>query len=250
MALVLLLLFTACSKKEEPLDLLVNREQVDKVKESIEKGADVNEGAGTWTPLKSAAMTGNKEITKILLDNGADVNATDYTGCTPLFSAVNHADREYVKMFIEAGADVNARDDYGHTVLISAVDVMGGLGVVELLIANGAEINAKGIAKSSALYVAASSGNKEVVEFLIANGAEINAPVGDDEWTALSIAAFRGWKDIVILLIENGANVHWQSPLTNKTALDHAREKGRSEVIKLLEKFEQPPTPSIPLPEL
>ena len=101
--LALLLLLTACSKKEEPLELLVNREQVDKVKEAIENGADVNEGAGTMTPLHMAAFRGNKEIAIILLDSGADVNVVDYQGSTPLFNAVNHADPELVKLLLEAG---------------------------------------------------------------------------------------------------------------------------------------------------
>ena len=49
--------------------------------------------------------------------------------------------------------------------------------IVELLIANGADVNAKAEDGVAPLHVAAGGGHKEVAELLIANGADVNAKV-------------------------------------------------------------------------
>jgi ankyrin repeat protein len=75
---------------------------------------------------------------------------------------------------IAAGADVNAKDDeYGWTPLIWAADG-GHKNVAALLIAKGANVNAKSEGWT-ALHSAAEEGYKEIAELLIANGADVNA---------------------------------------------------------------------------
>lgn len=49
----------------------------------VANGAAVSEGAGGNTPLHGAAMMGRLEMVNWLLDNGADVTATNYEGKTP-----------------------------------------------------------------------------------------------------------------------------------------------------------------------
>ncbi len=63
-------------------------------KELIKNGADVNHGADNgFTPLHEAAMRGSKEITELLIENGAEVNirisSGSYKGKTPLDLAQN-----------------------------------------------------------------------------------------------------------------------------------------------------------------
>jgi ankyrin repeat protein len=60
---------------------------VQKVNELIAGGVDVNMNAGhneRWTPLISAAYTGNVDIATLLIDKGADVNARANNGDTAL----------------------------------------------------------------------------------------------------------------------------------------------------------------------
>ena len=65
--------------------------------------------------------------------------------------------------------------------------------VVEVLLANGAEVNSKGACESTPLHRAVINFNKALVEVLLANGAEVNAKDQDGE-TALHVAAQKGHK--------------------------------------------------------
>lgn len=87
----------------------------DEVKAMLACGADVNlkteEG---WTPLHTAAYWGPADMIRLLVANGADVNAVgDYDGWTPLLMAVSaDDDPEVVKALLAAGADKNAKTAY------------------------------------------------------------------------------------------------------------------------------------------
>ena len=140
---------------------------IEAVKQAIANGADVNaKGVNAKgvkdgrTPLHLAALMGYKEIAELLITKGADVNAKDEDGATPLdgaddetfdllrkhggkhgtiHSAVIDGDIEAVKDFLAAGTDVNARDKMGHIPLHFAKNKE----IAELLIAEGADVNAK-----------------------------------------------------------------------------------------------------------
>jgi ankyrin repeat protein len=60
----------------------------------VDRGVDVNTGAGGNTALHAAALFGRGALAEWLLVTGADVNATDYEGRTPLQRAIatRHAD--------------------------------------------------------------------------------------------------------------------------------------------------------------
>ena len=51
----------------------------------------------------------------------------------------------------------------------------GQKGAAELLLENGADVNAKDINKDTPLHLAAFRGSKEVVDLLLAHGADVNA---------------------------------------------------------------------------
>jgi ankyrin repeat protein len=99
----------------------IRKQSVADVKSAIQNGADVNfksKDDGT-TPLAVAAMFSTKEIVGELINNGADVNATNKYGATVLMDAVSVEDPrlQNIKLLVEKGANVNAKDSSGKTVL-------------------------------------------------------------------------------------------------------------------------------------
>ena len=76
----------------------------------LEKGADVNAGTSEegWTPLQITCWTDSESMFKILRDAGADVNKADSSGNAPLHEAVTYSRASFVEILLEHGADPNA----------------------------------------------------------------------------------------------------------------------------------------------
>lgn len=99
------------------------------------------------TALQIAASDNNLEMTKILIDDGADVNGKDDIGYTALHFAVRNSNHVIVEYLISHGADVNAKTIYGITPLHSVVyNFYYGsnrrIKSLKTLLKNGANINA------------------------------------------------------------------------------------------------------------
>jgi methionyl-tRNA formyltransferase len=79
--------------RDKDLDLFegAKTNDMDAASESIKYGANINARRGNgWTPTIVAAFNGSKEVLKLLIDKGADVNLTNYKGTTPLMYAMTY----------------------------------------------------------------------------------------------------------------------------------------------------------------
>jgi len=146
--------------------------------------------------------------------------------------AAKAGDAEAVKEFLAAGTDVKRDDPF--TPLHWAA-LHGHKEIAELLITNGADVNATTAWGSTPLHKAAQYGHKEIVELLIAKGADVNAKAGDNDTgdTPLHKAAFNNHKEIAELLIAKGADVNVKDDF-GRTPLDKAKYK--PEIADLLRK--------------
>jgi len=121
--------------------LAVRTNNINKVNNLIEQGADINfhdsrmEGV---TALHEASRKGNVEILNFLLQNGADIHSMNHNGFTPLHIAAYCGENMTVSTLIKNGADVNAKAKENLTPLHTAA-VRGNIDTVELLINNGAD---------------------------------------------------------------------------------------------------------------
>src|SRR4051794_609860 len=99
------------------------------------------------------------------------MNAPDQRGNTPMHYAADNRELEIVKLLVENGAELNALDATKWTPLHYAI--FGQLEMVNYLLKSGADINALTYNKWTPLHYASWCGYLKVVKQLVAGGAHI-----------------------------------------------------------------------------
>lgn len=92
--------------------------QPEAAEELLNNGADPNAVAANATKLaviNSAAASGNAELVKLLLREGANPDAQQEGGFTALHAAAQHNNAEMVQALLDAGADASVRTNDGKT---------------------------------------------------------------------------------------------------------------------------------------
>jgi len=155
------------------------------------------------TALDRAATWGQVEVTKFLLEQGADPNIRGLFGFTPLLGALGgHADlstkKEVVGILLQHQADPNLANFDGHVPLMAAASMP--LEMCKLLVEAGADVNAQDHRSGeTALQLAAYYNRIENVRYLLEKGAD--AQLADlDGYTPLSLAEKWGHKEVAELL--------------------------------------------------
>ncbi|WKT54227.1 hypothetical protein QSH57_004811 [Fusarium oxysporum f. sp. vasinfectum] len=208
------------------------------VKLLLENGAEIEAKDSEYgqTSLAWAARNEQEAVVKLLLENGAKIEAkNNMFGETALSWAARNGQEAVVKLLLENGAEIEAKDNqFGQTPLSWAA-WYGQEAVVKLLLENGAEIEAKDSKRGrTPLLWAAWHGHEAVVKLLLENGAEIDAKDNQFGQTPLSWAAWHGHEAVVKLLLENGAEIEAKDSEYGQTSLVWAAKNGQEAVVKLL----------------
>ena len=127
-------------------------------------------GDPRMTPLGRAASLGQLRVAKFLLEAKADVNLIDVGG-SPLYIAALNGQRAMVQLLLANGADVNARQYYGNTALSVAAE-HGFVSVAETLLAAKADVNTQDSQGYTPLIRAVRGDHLAVAELLLAHGAD------------------------------------------------------------------------------
>ncbi|MCB1157831.1 MAG: ankyrin repeat domain-containing protein [Leptospiraceae bacterium] len=136
----------------------------------LENGLKPESGEAGTSPLHLAAWNGNLNISRLLLDAGAEIDNQDKYGDTPLMSAAIGGHFKLLELLIQKKADVNRQNKQGKTALIRAVEFEQ-IEIAKLLLDNQAKLSLlDGEGKSAMLY-AVESGNKEMIRLLNRYGA-------------------------------------------------------------------------------
>ena len=174
--------------------------KVDELRAMLDKDPSLTDDADNVlgrSPLHVAAMHGQVEVVRLLLDRGADPRRADggalkAVGQTPLHFALHFATQqtkpELVELLLNRGAEVNAQDRNGviplHYAAIRSSEA------VAMLLHRGADVRAVNQQKQTPLHLAAQNANIEAIRLLLSAGAD---PMARDQEgrTPLDDASYR-----------------------------------------------------------
>jgi ankyrin repeat protein len=148
--------------------------------------------------LFQAIRQKSHDILKVLVANGADVNALEpYWNCTPVVRALKSQNYEAAKALLDAGASPNKDSAFDRPLIFAAEK--GLLEGARLLIAAGADIEQRDKSEMTPLIVAARCGNAEMVKLLLQAGA---SPLSVDvlDRTAYDSAVEEDHKEVARIL--------------------------------------------------
>lgn len=174
---------------------------------------------GGLTGLMLAARENGIDTVKVLLAKQALVNQQSAEGHTALLAAIQNANLDIANLLLDAGADVNLMNDRGWNPLYMAVkmrslekgtmpnpyvDMDGMYAVIERLVANGANVNARlqadtevhnsirstwlDEAGATAFLRASLCGDLKVMKLLLAHGADPRIATSDGTTALMALA--------------------------------------------------------------
>lgn len=196
-----------------------------------------NQGAH---PLHRMVQFATPETIEFLLKNGAikSINKHDANGSTPLMKS---DDENIAKLLLTNGAKIDAMDNKGHSVLHNVVVHQHHINVLKFLLENGAKSQVSvPDTEGKTLLMHASSAN--IADILINAGADVNA-VDKQGQSILVSWLTKNWMQAegISLLLKKGGN-----KLVNHEFKDHSHiystitplmqacRNGREDVVKVL----------------
>ena len=195
------------------------------VKELLEAGQDANAiGLYSEPLLVTATDHGDQATMELLLAHGADIDMapTARGGANALYLAASRG-LLLTKLLVDNGADVNFECLRGTP--LSAACGKNDHSVVKFLLERGARVNNVEWRACTALTTASRCGHPEMVKFLIAKGADVNHPSSPSTpTTPLIEAAGSGHTDVMVILVDAGADVNAQGSSALVEALMGAHE--------------------------
>ncbi|XP_074103508.1 putative ankyrin repeat protein YahD [Cotesia typhae] len=190
-------------------------------------------------PMDIAIKNGYLDIVKIFLVEGIDVNLSRNGKESFLYSAVKFRHLDIVETLCSFGANIDDRCSFGveegFTPFMLA-SKLGDQAIVSFLKNKGADINAKSVNKTTALYHAVEKNHIDMVKLLLewsANTAVINESAIERKFTPLHVSCKNGNQKIVKLLLENKTEINAQA-WYNKTPLHLAIQYQHLDVVQFL----------------
>ncbi|MFA5337587.1 MAG: ankyrin repeat domain-containing protein [Candidatus Omnitrophota bacterium] len=172
-------------------------------------------------------------IIEMLLSNGAAVDAMDNTGRTMLMSAAEHCDKNMVKLLISKGANVNAKYPRNKSLLGWLESCSVCPEVKMLLMGESVELDVDDLRKT--FY----NCNIEAAKTLLPKIKDINAkdPYGRTVLFSVILSSCQRKKDMAALLLSYGADINVKDKFGRTVllcAIMQAEQKPDRELIELL----------------
>lgn len=127
----------------------------------------------TFNPLdnsKQRPETKNALVIRYLIENGADINATDSWHSTYMCTAMSMNDMELATYLVKKGINLEQECYFQEPALIKAIEAKD-LVFVRFLVDSGADVNVIGYFDKNAMQYALEKGTTEIVNYLRSKGA-------------------------------------------------------------------------------
>ncbi|KAJ6093116.1 hypothetical protein N7486_008405 [Penicillium sp. IBT 16267x] len=176
-------------------------------------------------PLSYASSSNLPCLAKHLLANGASIDAEGYQSPTALSVAAQNGHKEIVELLLENNADINARSRVGDFPSFSG----------SAIFSHSAIVNSRSLRQNgrTALYAACAQGQEKMVRLLLDNGADVTLCNNGNNYPIH--AACKGHHTgIVKLLLERGADANSEMGAMGGTPLYIAANAGFMELTAVL----------------
>lgn len=220
-----------------PIDIAIDKGQIDIVKMLIQKGANIHllkDGFdGRDTTLHTAAQYDNSKIIELLIKSGARVDAVDDNQETPLHIAVRYGNTRAVKFLIKQKPELIYKQNKMGWTPLHIASRYGFDEIVALLISNHADIDILSNDGETSLDVAFVDSNQfnAARRMLIALNAKIDTH--DKEFRTLLMRVIRRKSDaeLACMLLQRDVNLA-ASDKKGRTAFHYAAVYKRLDIIK------------------
>lgn len=215
-------------------------------KKALDEGANASVqfrlALGEITPIFLCASKGYKDIAEILIQNGAQIGRKmDFDGTICLHHAASNDQAEMCDFLISAGCSAKSTDKLGRTPLMDAAEI-GSIKVIDVLVENGAEVNAEDREHHTALSYCIDFVSKKEPKFFEAAVRLVTQHKANPNYagkfanrTLLHCAAAQGKLDLVKQLVEVNKAALRVYDNEGKTPIKYAMEHKHDDVSEYLQ---------------
>jgi len=147
--------------------------------------------------------TNSATMEYLLKHLGADANSSNKRGFTALMSAAKIGNQNCLSLLIQHGANVNATEQYNNRTALMFASINGFENCVRILLENNASVNSVDFERKSAVIYASQLGHEYCVDVL----KEYHADMNMTDYRGRNAQSYATFKGILQELVSGGSSI-------------------------------------------